>query len=209
MTEEEAREWIAERWGSEGVDKLGRFAESLLSANTRQNLIARSSTEHVWSRHFVDSAQLLEYTCEAARDTRVLDIGSGAGFPGLVIALLEPNKRVHLVEPRAARVKWLQSVVDEFLLQNCIVHECKVDRLPPFEVDLITARAVASLQKLIAWGAPFSTKHTTWLLPKGKGAWQELEQATRPVREMFHVEHSITDLNSGILIGKGRAKVKL
>lgn len=208
MTEEEARAWIADRWGSEGVAKIDRFAKALISANMQQNLIAKSSTEYVWSRHFVDSAQLLELTGEIWGDARVLDIGSGAGLPGLVIALLEPARRVNLVEPRAARVKWLQSIIDTFSLRHCTVHACKVDRLEPFEVELISARAVASLEKLVAWGAPFSTNRTTWVLPKGKSAWQELEQAPKPVRKMFHVEQSITDPHAGILIGKGRIKVK-
>lgn len=203
-SEDEARDWIARRWGSEATEKIAQFLELLALENRRQNLVSTSSLDHAWLRHIVDSAQLLTH-CPSNLQKPWLDIGTGAGFPGLVVALLQPDVFVHLVEPRGRRAEWLAHVATELALTNVAILQSKIDAVDPFDAGAISARAVASLVKLVAWGKPFSTNQTVWLLPKGRSALQELESVPNAIQKMFHVEQSITDKDAAILVGHGKA----
>ena len=207
MDETAARAWIAERWGDAKTERLEKLLDLLDEENGRQNLVSAKSLEEAWLRHIVDSAQLIELAgnIEAGR---WLDIGTGAGFPGLVIAILRSDIDVVLVEPRKRRIEWLEAAHSALQLQNVTVLHRRIETVEPFVARVISARAVASLRNLIAWGAPFSTNETMWLLPKGRSARQELEEAKKSVRNMFHVEQSLTDPDAAILVGNGRAKVR-
>ncbi|WP_156423801.1 16S rRNA (guanine(527)-N(7))-methyltransferase RsmG [Erythrobacter sp. YT30] len=187
------------------MERLDRFASLLLSENRRQNLISKPSESQLWQRHFADSAQLLEYV---PRETRCsiekpwLDLGTGAGFPGLVIAILKPESRFLFVESRARRVEFLEHCIGDLGLTVCRVRGERLERIDPFSASVISARAFAPLEKLLRLSAPFSTKATRYLLPKGRSAAHELEEQKRSIRTMFHVKQSLTDPEAGIIVSK-------
>ena len=201
-TEEQARAFVAARSDRSAIGKLERLADMLSQENAAQNLIAASTLPNVWQRHIADSAQLVDY-CADANDLRWLDIGSGAGFPGIVIAILRPQWSITLVEPRGRRVEWLERCIISLGLGNCRVESSKIEAVKPFHAGVISARAVASLDKLIALGMRFSTSDTLWLLPKGRSAAQELARLPKRTQELFHVEQSATDPEAGIVVGTG------
>jgi 16S rRNA (guanine527-N7)-methyltransferase len=200
-SEEAARRFCAERTDSAGMDRLERFAALLAEENERQNLVSAASLTMVWQRHFADSLQLLDHV---PRETGPwLDLGSGAGIPGLVLACAQPETEILLVESRKRRVDWLIRAGGVLGLANCRVFGARLETVETVPVRVITARAFAPLGKLLQLSARFSTRDTTWLLPKGRSAAQELFEQPTGVRAMFHVEQSRTDAEGGILIGQG------
>lgn len=202
MSEEEARAWLTERHSADALRRLERFVRLLLDEASRQNLIAASTIPEVWSRHIVDSAQLLDHLPLRHPGTW-LDVGSGAGLPGLVAAILDPGRPVRLVEPRRRRAAWLGGVRDALGLAQVTIFHNRIERLEPFAAAVVSARAVMSLAPLITACAPFSTRETVWLLPKGASALQELAQLDAREQQMFHVEQSITDPDAQIIVGTG------
>ncbi|MEO5865786.1 MAG: RsmG family class I SAM-dependent methyltransferase, partial [Sphingomonas sp.] len=104
MTEDEARSWIADRFGANGVTQMTKLADLVRTESPHQNLVSAMSLDHLWSRHIVDSAQLIGLA--DAAPGRWLDVGTGAGFPGIVVAALT-GREVVLVEPRKRRVEFL------------------------------------------------------------------------------------------------------
>jgi len=199
--EAQARDYVA-GWGdAAAMERLERFGDLLLAENARQNLIAKPSEAELWQRHIADSAQLLEHVPrETSGAGPWLDLGTGAGFPGLVIAALRPQWEVVLVESRARRAEFLATCVRELGLSRCRVVGERLERIEPFPARVISARAFAPLDKLLRLSAPFSTKQTRYVLPKGRSAAHELGQAKKPIRAMFHVEHSLTDREAGIIV---------
>src|SRR3546814_9700097 len=113
-----ARHYVAGMADSAAMDRLDRLVAALLEENQRQNLISRSSEAAIWQRHIADSAQLLRFV---PRETSGvwLDLGTGAGFPGLVIAVLRPARPVVLVESRPLRARWLSQMARELALDHC------------------------------------------------------------------------------------------
>jgi len=201
-TEEEARGFCAGMTDSAGIARLERLAAMVVEENSRQNLVAKTSEAAIWLRHIADSAQLLGHVPGQPRQW--LDLGTGAGFPGLVIAGMRPDLRVVLVESRKKRADWLVRAAGELGLQNCRVEGRRLEHVETFSAAVISARAFAPLGKLLALSAPFSTRDTLWLLPKGRSAVQELASLPRGIGRMFHVEQSVTDGEAGIVIGTGR-----
>jgi 16S rRNA (guanine527-N7)-methyltransferase len=200
-----ARAFTAELADGEGMDRLDRLVLLLNDENARQNLVSQSSLTEIWRRHIADSAQLLRYV---PRETSPwLDLGSGAGFPGLVIAALRPEWDVRLIESRKRRVEWLERVRDELALSGCTVIGKRLEDVESVPAGVISARAFAPMVKLLDLSQRFSTDVTVWLLPKGRSAAHELRQLEPQTRRMFHVEQSRTDPDSGIIVGgvtKGR-----
>ncbi|MEH3040971.1 MAG: 16S rRNA (guanine(527)-N(7))-methyltransferase RsmG [Sphingomonas paucimobilis] len=202
MTEQDARDWIESRFGTDRTAVLAQFADRIVSETANQNLIAASTIDHIWERHLLDSAQLVPLA-ESAGKGDWIDIGSGAGFPGIVAAILT-DRRVVLVEPRARRASLLSDIAADLGLTNVVVHQAKIEKLP---VDrpaaIVTARAVARLTALFTIGHRHSDADTIWVLPKGRSAAEELAEAKADWRGMFHVEHSITDPTSSIVVARG------
>ena len=204
-TESEARDYVAGLCDEEAMERLDTLCAELVEENTRQNLISKPSEQNIWQRHIADSAQLLGYV---PRETFGvwLDLGTGAGFPGIVIAAMRPQMPVVLVESRAKRVDWLGRISAKLGLSKCRIEGQRLELVEPFEARIISARAFAPLPKLLRLSAPFSTKATTYLLPKGRSAAQELQEMPKATRRMFHVEQSLTDEDAGIIVSANALK---
>jgi 16S rRNA (guanine527-N7)-methyltransferase len=206
QTEAEAQGWLRDVLGvdDDGMARLARLVMLLLEENERQNLVARGTLPHVWVRHIVDSAQLLYVSRETPTDGDWLDLGTGAGFPGVVVAALQPERPVTLVDSRRLRTEWLQRAADVLELPKVRVVLSRVEDLPSEAHAVISARAFAPLDKLLELSARFSTPDTVWLLPKGARAAQELQMLPESWNHMFHVEQSLTDRQAGIIVGRLR-----
>ncbi|HTM96612.1 MAG TPA: 16S rRNA (guanine(527)-N(7))-methyltransferase RsmG [Croceibacterium sp.] len=202
IDDETAARGLALEHGDEAaLARLDRFVELLHEENDRQNLVSKTSLAQVWRRHIADSAQLL---CHVPRETPPwLDLGTGAGFPGLIIAAMRPEWDIRLIESRKKRVEWLERVNGELGLTNCRVIGARLEDVESVPAGVISARAFAPMVKLLALSQRFSTAETVWLLPKGRSAAHELRQLAPNVRRLFHVEQSQTDPESGIIVGSG------
>ena len=215
INEDEARAWLAAEIGADSpaMERLERLVALLAQENARQNLVSAASMGEVWLRHIVDSAQLLRYVPRETSYPVWLDLGTGAGFPGLVVAALRPELDVRLVESRGRRIEWLEYARAEMGLARARVIGQRLELVPTEEVGVISARAFAPLDKLLTLSARFSTGRTIWLLPKGRSAAQELEAlstggcaggfgAQSGFKHQLRVEASLTDPEAGILVGQ-------
>lgn len=188
-------------WGGvsrETRERLERFGALLLDENERQNLISRGSAQDLWNRHLADGAQLLDH---APSDAAWLDIGSGPGLPGLVLAIMGVRS-ITLVEPRRLRTDFLERCVAELDLPNVIIVTGKVQALSG-SFDVITARAVASLDQLFAMAHGLVASEGRWVLPKGRSAAKELEEARRTWQGSFALLPSRTDPDARIVVAEG------
>jgi 16S rRNA (guanine527-N7)-methyltransferase len=203
VDEAEARNWVQRHFDvpRETMETLEAFAELVKSENERQNLVSRASLERLWTRHIADSAQLLRWT--PAPEASWLDLGSGAGFPGLVVALLHRGA-VALVEERRLRLDFLRRAVALLgLAGRTEVIAGRAESLEPRPFDVISARAVAPLPRLFELGIRFSTAKTRWILPKGRNARSELDAASLSWQGDFRLEPSRTDPEAGIIVAEG------
>lgn len=186
----------------ETFERLEHYVSLLRAESERQNLVSAATIDSVWERHILDSAQLVRF--EPFSGASWIDLGSGAGLPGIVIACLVSGP-VTLVEPRRLRADFLHRALDELRLGAEVI--CAKAEKVTGHYDVITARAVAPLVRLLDISQHLSTGKTTWVLPKGRAAVSELADARRTWQGAFHVERSVTDPDSYIVIGTGvRAK---
>lgn len=199
MTEHEQLEHAAGRpVPRETFDRLSTYVRLLTTENQAQNLVSSSTLDTVWARHIVDSAQLVRF--EPCSGATWVDVGSGAGLPGIVIACLTDGP-ITLVEPRRLRANFLREVV-RILGLRATVEQTNVERISG-RYDVITGRAVARLANFLSMCDHLSTGNTVWVLPKGRGAQSELAEARAAWQGAFHVERSVTDEDSSIIVGTG------
>lgn len=203
--EDTARAYVGQWADPVALERLETLLARLTEENSRQNLVAAATLPMVWQRHIADSAQLLAHV---PRETLTdmpgpwLDLGSGAGFPGLVLAILRPTDSVILVESRRKRIEWMEQMVNELGLHGCRVEGRRLEMVETVPAGVITARAFAPLRNLLDLSARFSTARSLYLLPKGRSAAQELHDMPKRIRQTFHVEQSQTDPDAGILVGR-------
>ena len=182
----------------ETFERLEAYAAMLRDESRRQNLVSLSTLEALWERHILDSAQLVRF--EPRPGASWADIGSGAGLPGLVVACLIEGP-VTLIEPRRLRADFLHRAAESLAL-DVSVATMKAERAGG-EYDVITARAVKPLSDLLRISQHLSTRKTVWALPKGRSAQSELVEARRAWQGAFHVEQSVTDPESYIVVATG------
>jgi 16S rRNA (guanine527-N7)-methyltransferase len=179
----------------ETQDHLQDFVELLRSWNRRINLVGRDTIGDVWRRHILDSAQLFRLI---PKETQTLvDLGSGAGLPGLVLGIMGVPK-VHLIESDGRKAVFLREAV-RITKANATVHSTRIDRALPFAADVITARALASLPELLTISEQFRSAHTICLFPKGRMVEEELTEATKTWHMQIHRQPSLAD-PSGIIL---------
>lgn len=168
-----APEVAAEVFG-EHLSTARRFVDLLCDSGVTHGLIGPREVPRIWERHVLNCAVVQELVPESVD---VIDVGSGAGLPGLAVAIRRPDCTVHLVEPMLRRTTWLTEAVDQLGLANVEVHRGRAeewwDRLA---APVVTARAVARLSRLGAWSLPLLEPRGTLLALKGASAAEELEQ---------------------------------
>jgi 16S rRNA (guanine527-N7)-methyltransferase len=199
LTEEEARAWLQGpgNVSRETLERLEAFAALLRAENKKQNLVAEASLEQLWARHILDSVQLVHL---APDEGRWADLGSGAGFPGLIVGLFRP---VTLIEQRKLRASFLEEAAAAMGIAGQVRIVCGNARqaeVGPF--DVISARAFAPLPRLLEIGAHLVSERTRWILPKGKNAKSELESALASWQGEFRLEPSITDPDAKIIVAE-------
>jgi 16S rRNA (guanine527-N7)-methyltransferase len=199
-SEDAARAWLRTlpEWDETAAARVERFIALLREENLSQNLVSAASLDAVWSRHVADSAQLLTHVPRGTSPW--LDLGTGAGPPGLIVAMLRPECEVVMVESRRRRIEWLQRACTALGLERARVVGARLEDVAGFPAGAISARAFAPLDRLLDLSARFSTSDTIWLLPKGRCAQQELD-SLRGWTNSFHVEQSLTDPHSGVIVG--------
>ena len=199
MDEDQARAWVERvcNVSRETMAKLDAFADLLRAENERQNLVSRGTLDQLWLRHIADSAQLLRF---APAGASWLDLGTGAGFPGLIVAALHDGP-VTLVEERRLRADFLQRAAEAMTLRVEILH-ARAERVPARPFDVISARAFAPLEKLLSLGTAFSTQKSLWLLPKGRNAETELAALDPSWQGDFRLEPSVTDAEAQIIVAE-------
>jgi 16S rRNA (guanine527-N7)-methyltransferase len=178
---------------------LARYAELLIEHQAMLNLVGPATIPQLWNRHMLDSAQLLDYIPATAND--LIDLGSGAGFPALVLAMLKPDLHVTLVESRAKKCRFLEEVIAATGLQGrAVVANARAEALAAQPYAVISARALASLSQLLDWGLRFQSARTLWVLPKGRSVEQEVEEAKQAFRFGHALKPSLTDSEARILL---------
>lgn len=159
----------------ETLARLERYAALLEKWNRRINLVGRGTIDDLWRRHMLDSAQLLPLIPDDAKS--LVDLGSGAGFPGLVLAILGVEN-VHLIESDRKKCAFLREVAREAGAEVTI-HNRRIEEIESFQVDIVTSRALAPLPKLLDMAGRFTKKHSILLFLKGKHVDRELTEAAK------------------------------
>lgn len=187
--------------------KYAHYLALLNEWQGRMNLVSPSTLSISRERHIEDCAQLVDFIPRNFDVRTWVDIGSGAGFPGLVIAILLPVD-VHLIESRGKKCLFLRTVAEELGLSDRVtVHNDRAEMMRAPKADVISARACAALSKLFDWGTGFAAKHTLWLLPKGRGVATEVEAARREFRFDAELHPSRTDPGARIVAARNVRRI--
>jgi 16S rRNA (guanine527-N7)-methyltransferase len=184
----------------ETFEKLELLERELRRWQAIKNLVGPATLDQVWDRHIADSLQLLDLAPEART---WLDLGSGAGFPGLVLAIagVERGLKVHLVESNSRKCAFLRHIA-RLTGSAAIIHEARLEAIiPDFigKADVVSARALAALTQLLDWTAPVLKTGTIGLFPKGRDAEIELTEARKKWTFEAEILPSLTDSEARIL----------
>jgi 16S rRNA (guanine527-N7)-methyltransferase len=190
---EQAREVFGDRF----ADAV-RYAELLAEAGVQRGLIGPREVPRLWERHLLNCAVLSEVVPEGVT---VCDVGSGAGLPGIPLALVREDLKITLLEPLLRRTTFLTEVVELLGLDHVTVVRGRAEevmgKLPP--VHVVTARAVAPLDRLAAWGIPLLRPYGEMLALKGDTAEEELKSATTALSKLGAVATSIVHVGEGVV----------
>lgn len=190
---EQAREVFGDRF----ADAV-RYAELLAEAGVQRGLIGPREVPRLWERHLLNCAVLSE---AVPQGVTVCDVGSGAGLPGIPLALVRDDLNITLLEPLLRRTNFLTEVVELLGLDHVTVVRGRAEevmgKLPP--VHVVTARAVAPLDRLAAWGIPLLRPYGEMLALKGDTAEEELKAAATALSKLGAVETSILHVGEGVV----------
>jgi 16S rRNA (guanine527-N7)-methyltransferase len=179
-------------------DQLEALALTLARWQKAINLVGKGTLEDVWARHILDSAQLLPLIPSSAQS--LADLGSGGGFPGLVLAALRPDLQVTLIEADARKGAFLGEAGRRMGLKNQPkVVTSRIEAAPPTGADVVTARALAPLGQLLAWAAPHRADTAICLFHKGKGWQVEVSEAKKDWDLEAQPFSSVTDRDAVLL----------
>lgn len=162
----------------ENIDKARSFTQRLANDSETFGLLGPRELPRIWSRHVINSGLLAELVPDG---TKVVDVGSGAGLPGIPMAIAQPNAHFTLVEPMERRSSWLEQVVQELGLKNVSVVRARAEEVTDSDFDFATARAVAALDKLLRLLTPLIrlSEHRTIIAMKGSKAPEEISAAAK------------------------------
>lgn len=189
---ESAPDGGSEHFGS-AWDQLNQFADMIVREGEKRGLVGPRELDRLWTRHILNSSAVLDFVPEAGS---VIDVGSGAGFPGLVVAICRPKCSVTLVDSMERRCTWLEDAVDELGLQNTqVLHGRSENLIGHVSADIVTARAVARLRKLLGWTMPLLSSGGSLLALKGVSVDEEIDEAIPELRRYkaaFADVHAVT-----------------
>jgi 16S rRNA (guanine527-N7)-methyltransferase len=179
----------------ETLARLEAYAELLIRWSARINLVGRDTLPDLWRRHILDSTQLHPFIPSSAQN--LIDLGSGAGLPGLVLAILGVPG-VELVEADSRKVAFLREA-SRVAGAEVTIRPCRIQAVPPHPVDVVTARACAPLDRLLDLATPFLAPDTLCLFPKGERFNEELTLARKRWTMNVSVEQSLSDRRGVVL----------
>lgn len=173
---------------------LSRFAEELRTQGEVRGLIGPRELDKIWDRHILNSAAVVPYLPTTGS---LIDVGSGAGLPGLVIAAMRPELTTILIEPMERRCLWLTEMTELLGLENVIVKRGRAEEFHgAMTVDAVTSRAVASLDKLAAWSLPLLERGGQLVVLKGRNVAREIEPARKVLRKFGMTEPEIIEAST-------------
>ena len=179
----------AEKIFGERLDLAKRYVEHLATSGTERGLIGPREIPRLWSRHVLNCAVI---ESAIAMDSHVADVGSGAGLPGLCLAIARPDLELTLIEPLERRVIWLQEVVDDLGLDNVNIMRTRAElAVGLVDADVVTARAVSALSNLAGLTIPLLNGKGEVVAIKGRSAAEEIEKAKKVIRKLGGVETSV------------------
>jgi 16S rRNA (guanine527-N7)-methyltransferase len=178
----------------EAYDPISRYADLLVTVGVPRGLIGPHEAPRLWERHLLNSAAVVDLF---PRTATVVDLGSGAGLPGVVLALLVPTLRVVLLDATKRRTDFLSEVVAELDLGDRVeVVWGRAEALPSFNADVVVARAVAPLSKLASWSMPHLIGGGSLLAMKGESAAEELNRDAAGLHRLGVISHELLSLPS-------------
>ena len=187
------------RFTSKKLKKLEIFVENLLIYNKKRNLISKNTESFVWNRHILDSAQLIKFI-DPIKCNSISDLGSGAGFPGLVLAIFFDNFNFHvkLYEKSPVKSTFLRNIANKLSL-NCKIM-CEDVNLAKIDSNYITCRAFKKLPQILNISRENCAKKHKIIILKGRNAHLEIKKASQKHNFKYKLEKSITDKDSKIII---------
>jgi len=195
MTETELK--AAEAIFGERLDLAKRYVEHLATSGTERGLIGPREVPRLWSRHVLNCAVI---ESEISQGSHVADVGSGAGLPGLCLAIARPDLELTLIEPLERRVIWLQEVVDDLGLQNVTVMRTRAElAVGMVNADVVTARAVSALSNLAGLTIPLLAGDGEVVAIKGRSAGEEIDKAAKVIRKLGGVQTSVVVVGEDLL----------
>ena len=179
------------------IEKLKRFVKLVLSENKNHNLIAKSTEMSVWNRHILDSAQLVKFI--DFKSLSLADLGSGAGFPGLVIEIFNKNKDFHvkLYEKSSVKRQFLNKVIKELDLNAEVCGDIRDEDL---DCDIIVCRAFKKLEQVIQVSREIAKKPHKLIILKGQNAQEEINKTFKTKKYSYKLVNSITNEKSKIIL---------
>lgn len=177
------------------ISAIEEFVILLLKENNNFNLIGKSTISDIWNRHILDSAQILQYVDD--KFSKIADLGTGAGFPGVIISILGA-KEVHLIEKSGKKCEFLRKA--KLLSPNRLfVHQAKLEEIDDQKFDILTSRALASLEELLAYSTQFLKINGCGIFLKGKNLENELKDAQKKFVFKYQLFPSLTSEESRII----------
>lgn len=180
----------------EQIKKLESFISILISYNQEYNLIGKSTIDDIWHRHILDSAQLLQYIDN--KDLPIVDFGSGAGFPAIVLSILGV-KEIHLVEKSFRKCEFLK-LAAKISSNKIVIHQKKVEEIKNLKFGVVVSRAFAPLNKLLAFVKPFLNQTSYCIFLKGKSVQMEIMVAKKENTFKYASFPSLTSEDGKVLV---------
>ena len=181
----------------QAIEKLKEFTNLVLKENKRHNLIAKSTESQIWVRHVLDSAQLVKFIDFSSNS--LADLGTGAGFPGIVVEIFNKNKAFHvkLYEKSPVKTQFLIRVIKHLGLNAEVLGDVREEVLDP---DSIICRAFKKLDRVIQVSREIAKKPHKLIILKGQNAQEELNKSLKIKKYPYKLEKSITNINSKIIL---------
>ena len=181
----------------QAIEKLKEFTNLVLKENKRHNLIAKSTENQIWVRHVLDSAQLVKFIDFSSNS--LADLGTGAGFPGIVVEIFNKNKAFHvkLYEKSPVKRKFLLRVIESLSLNATVLGDIRDEKL---DSDIIICRAFKKLDHVIQVSREIARKPHKLIILKGQNAQEEINKSFKNKKYPYKLEKSITNIDSKIIL---------